>query len=396
MENIKHSRSFSPETSQWQKGSITLSRTNNSDSFNSSPVFNQDDKKINDKSKSRSISQSLTRISSLNINQMSTLPPTTAMHWKKIEACGKAPPRPLRAHTMCMIGEKIYIFGGCDTKVCYNDLYIFDADTNWWLHNKTIGTAPPPCRAHSSTAIDDNIFIFGGGDGPTYYNVIYILNTKTLTWSQPVVEGDIPGSRRAHTMWTYNHMIYIFAGGDGAKALNDVYALSLINDKYVWSVVKTTGKPPVPRGYHTSNIVGSKVIVYGGSDGHECFNDIHILDMMTNHWTRIDADRPIPRLSHTSTQVGSYLFIIGGHDGMKYSRDVILLNLVTMNWETRKVYGVIPSGRGYHSSILYDSRIYVFGGYDGHQVFNDMFALELSACAYLPQITDFEVAEMVE
>jgi len=491
---MNHSRSASSEAAaQWGKcASVnSLARNATSNPAISSPVYKTssngalDEGKENlDKNKSRSLLQSMTNMSNANLSSIpnlpsNALPPTPAMHWKKIDSYGKVPPRALRGHTMCMIEEKIYIFGGCDNKVCYNDLYIFDADTNWWMHSKTNGTPPPPCRAHSCIAIDNDIYFFGGGDGPTYYSDIYILDTTTLTWYKPKVDGDVPGARRAHTMWTYNNMIYIFAGGDGSKALNDVYALSitspsttltnntistptiensprvgnslvngssgsvvdgrspvigsvgdrasvytnlsnsnlfkggvnspsiykntpqtttptLLDYTYTWSLIQTTGKPPAPRGYHTSSIVGSKVIVFGGSDGHECFNDIHILDLKTNHWSRIDADQPVPRLSHSSTQVGSYLFIIGGHDGMKYSRDVLLLNLVTMNWETRKIYGTIPSGRGYHTAVLYDSRIYMFGGYDGHHVFNEMYALELSACAYLPQITDFEVAEMVE
>ncbi|KAJ3044104.1 hypothetical protein HDV00_003208 [Rhizophlyctis rosea] len=63
-----------------------------------------------------------------------------------------------------------------------------------------------------------------------------------------------------------------------------------------------------------------------------------------------------------------------------------------MNWETRRCFGGPPRGRGYHASVLYDSRIFVFGGYDGAEVFDDMWVLDLSACAYLPQITAFEVA----
>lgn len=68
-----------------------------------------------------------------------------------------------------------------------------------------------------------------------------------------------------------------------------------------------------------------------------------------------------------------------------------LLHLVTMSWEARKVYGVAPNPRGYHTTVLYDSRLYVLGGYDGKNVFDDVHMLELSACAYLPQITNFEI-----
>jgi hypothetical protein len=64
---------------------------------------------------------------------------------------------------------------------------------------------------------------------------------------------------------------------------------------------------------------------------------------------------------------------------------------VTWSWETRKVYGIPPAGRGYHASLLYDSRLFMFGGYDGSTVFDDVYILDLSTCAYLPQITDFQV-----
>lgn len=64
---------------------------------------------------------------------------------------------------------------------------------------------------------------------------------------------------------------------------------------------------------------------------------------------------------------------------------------MTMSWESRKIYGVAPNPRGYHTTVLYDSRLYVLGGYDGKNVFDDVHMLELSACAYLPQITNFEI-----
>ncbi len=83
--------------------------------------------------------------------------------------------------------------------------------------------------------------------------------------------------------------------------------------------------------------------------------------------------------------------MVGGHDGSRYSCDVVMLNLVTWSWETRKVYGIPPAGRGYHASLLYDSRLFMFGGYDGQTVFDDIYILDLSTCAYLPQITDFQV-----
>ncbi|KAG0201021.1 hypothetical protein BGX28_006071 [Mortierella sp. GBA30] len=316
--------------------------------------------------------------------------PTPAMHWTRARVHGQIPPKELRAQTVNLVGESIYVFGGCDAKTCYNTLYIFDADTMHWSQPKTFGSIPPPCRAHSSTLVDNKrLYIFGGGDGPQYFNELYMLDTDTLTWTSPQTTGTRPCRRRAHTTCVYNNCIYVFGGGDGVQALNDTYKLNLVDMR--WSEVKTTGTIPISRGYHTSNLIKSQFIVYGGSDGHECFSDVHVLDLDAKEWTKIDINRKLKRMSHTSTQVGSYLFTVGGYDGSRYSCDVVMLNLVTWSWETRKVYGLPPAGRGYHASLLYDSRLFVFGGYDGQTVYDDIYILDLSTCAYLPQITDFQI-----
>jgi hypothetical protein len=62
-----------------------------------------------------------------------------------------------------------------------------------------------------------------------------------------------------------------------------------------------------------------------------------------------------------------------------------------MSWETRSIHGIGPTPRGYHTVVLYDSRLILFGGYDGKSYFGDIHVLDLSACAYLPQITSFSI-----
>ncbi|OZJ04591.1 hypothetical protein BZG36_02765 [Bifiguratus adelaidae] len=344
--------------------------------------------------------------------------PAAGMYWSCAHTYGRETPRLLRAHTATLVGELMYVFGGCDAKSCYNTLYTLDLDTLTWSRPKTTGEAPPPCRAHSATLVDRKLFIFGGGDGPNYFNDLYILDTgtclclrdmstccrsmpeklimvglaETLVWSKPLIQGTPPTPRRAHTTCLYKQRIYIFGGGDGSRALHDVFYLDVSNlAQMSWSKLEPAGRPPISRGYHTSNLVGDKWVIFGGSDGHECFNDVFVLDLALEQWFLVDLDREIPRLSHTATQVGSYLFVVGGHDGTRYSNDILMLNLVTMNWEVRKVYGQAPSPRGYHSSILYDSRLFIFGGYDGRSVFDDVYILDLAASAYLPQITNFAV-----
>lgn len=111
----------------------------------------------------------------------------------------------------------------------------------------------------------------------------YNNTTDTLTWSKPKVEGEAPSPRRAHTTCLWNQKIIIVGGGDGARALADVHILDVSDPNTPrWSKLNPEGTPPIARGYHTSNLVKDKLIIYGGSDGHECFSDVYVLDLGNN------------------------------------------------------------------------------------------------------------------
>ncbi|CAO3653861.1 unnamed protein product [Cunninghamella echinulata] len=326
--------------------------------------------------------------------------PAAGMYWSRTITYGRVPSKPLRAHTANMIGEMMYVFGGCNQKTTFSHLYILDMDTLTWSRPRTFGDCPPPCRAHSCNVVEilegkqkaSYLYVFGGGDGPKYYNELYILNIDTLTWTKPQIKGDTVSPRRAHVTCLWNNKIVIVGGGNGTEALSDVFMLDISDpNELTWSKVVPEGAAPFARGYHTGNLVKDKLVIYGGSDGHDCFSDVYILDLSINKWIQVELDRSISRLSHTATQIGSYLFVIGGHDGVRYTNDVLLLNLVTMSWETRKIYGTPPLARGYHTAVLHDSRLFILGGYDGSNVFDDLYSLELSSCAYLPQITNFDI-----
>ncbi|CRK33984.1 hypothetical protein BN1708_006239, partial [Verticillium longisporum] len=327
--------------------------------------------------------------------------PASGMYWSRAPVSG-APHTSLRAHTTTLVGSNIFVFGGCDSRACFNELYVFDADAFYWSAPHVVGDIPVPLRAMTATAVGKKLIVFGGGDGPAYYNDVYVLDTTTFRWSRPRILGDsVPSKRRAHTACLYKNGLYIFGGGDGVRALNDIWRLDVSDvNKMSWRLVSSPDKdkpasapPPRPkaRGYHTANMVGSKLIIYGGSDGGECFNDVWVYDVDAQAWRLVDIPVTYRRLSHTATLVGSYLFIIGGHDGNEYANDVLLLNLVTMSWDRRRVYGLPPSGRGYHGTVLYDSRLFTIGGFDGSEVFGDVWILELAVHAYYSQISHFTI-----
>ncbi|KAI8885912.1 galactose oxidase [Backusella circina FSU 941] len=317
------------------------------------------------------------------------------MYWSRPTLFGIVPPK-LRAHVSVVYEDKMFVFGGAEKSQCSDTLYVFDLDTFTWSKPLVYGTCPPACRAHSLIADQENgkLVLFGGGNGQQYYHHLYMFDVDAMCWDR-IETVNRPPERRAHVSMIWHHHLYVFGGGDGTKALNDVYKLNLdtINDgNNNWEKVNTKQDTlPDARGYHTGTLVGDKWVIFGGSDGKECFGSCHVLDLIEERWFDASQDVSIPRLSHSALCVGSFLFVMGGHDGTKYCNNLMMLNLVNMNWETRRVYGHAPTPRGYHSAVLYDGRIVVYGGYNGHSFFNDVYILELSSFAYLPQIVQFNI-----
>ncbi|KZT25033.1 galactose oxidase [Neolentinus lepideus HHB14362 ss-1] len=323
------------------------------------------------------------------------LAPAAVMYWSRAPVYGALPMRGMRAHSVTLVDNIAWLFGGCDDKGCWQDVYCFDTETLQWSHPEMVGDIPPPCRAHTATLVDKRLVIFGGGQGPVYYNSVYVLDTVTRRWTQPVFPPDAegPAPRRAHTAVLWSGKLWVFGGGNGMQALNDLWTLEVGGpiERMRWEQAETYGKKPNPRGYHTANLVGEVMIIVGGSDGRECFSDIWCLNLVSRIWTQIKPDTPYRRLSHSSTQIGSFLFITGGHDGNKYTSELLLFDLVSFQYEPRKTLGKAPSPRGYHVSIQADCRLFIFGGFNGHDVYDDVHMLDLAGAAYLPQVAAFKV-----
>lgn len=52
--------------------------------------------------------------------------PAPGMYWSRATTYGRGPSKCLRAHTATIIGELMYIFGGCDVRNCFSTLFILD------------------------------------------------------------------------------------------------------------------------------------------------------------------------------------------------------------------------------------------------------------------------------
>jgi hypothetical protein len=66
-------------------------------------------------------------------------------------------------------------------------------------------------------------------------------------------------------------------GHDGGAYRDEVVLFNLVNLQYEPRTVK--GKPPSARGYHATILADSRLFVFGGFNGHDVFDDVHVLDL---------------------------------------------------------------------------------------------------------------------
>ncbi|CAI5502357.1 unnamed protein product [Closterium sp. Naga37s-1] len=197
-----------------------------------------------------------------------------------------------------------------------------------------------------------------------------------------------------------------------------------ICSKDAWSKPNIKGTPPSPRDSHTSTVVGSRMFVFGGTDGSSGLNDLYMLDTSTNTWTRLAAqgDVPAAREGHAAARVEGLVYVFGGcgkageggtvdetaaaHKGHAaarmeglvyvfggcgkageggtvdetYYNDVHVFNPDTMRWARVATTGTAPSPRDSHSCCAWGNQLIVFGGEDSRNCYlSDVFVLDTSS-----------------
>lgn len=211
-----------------------------------------------------------------------------------------------------------------------------------WLHPE-VPKSPGPRAAHSCDVIGNKLFLFGGWNGKCALGDLYVFDTQKLRWLHVKQDAETchpPKARNNHATATVGDKIFLHGGHDGSQWLADLHVLDTTPThagKYsglVWSSPQFTGSKPCPRACHSLTRVNEKLYLYGGFDGHECFQDLDVLDLETMAWIRpaVSGKKPKARNAHTMTAVGTKLVLCGGHSGKTHITDVHVFDTATLCW----------------------------------------------------------------
>ncbi|KAJ9534671.1 hypothetical protein QJQ45_002958 [Haematococcus lacustris] len=207
----------------------------------------------------------------------------------------------------------------------------------------------------------------------------------TNVWfQQPGLDGLAPGSRGGHASVSVGSKVIVFGGSDRAPVTyNDLWVL----DTGRWCQVQ-------PRSGASLAAIGNTVYLFGGQEPltEFRFGDLKQLDTLSWSWsnTQLASSAPAPpaRHSHTLCSFADHgLLLYGGSGYTGTLSDAWLFNPGDKAWRRVEVTGSSPAPREMHSAVMVaPSRMLVYGGRtsDG-RVLCDAAVLDVSAGRWLAQ-----------
>ena len=313
--------------------------------------------------------------------------------WKKIESIESSKgskPIPRSSHDVSIYKNQLLVFGGENiARVPINStLHCLDLTTFEWsiLHPKNNASAPGPRVAHCQCVVGDKLYIFGGREGITMQekplNDLHYFDLVSREWVQVNGGGLHPSKRSFHKMVTDGtRFIYVFGGCGEEGRLNDLHCFDTLEE--TWSKLPLC-QEVMGRGGACLGVNEHNILVTCGFSGNEN-NDVYLYNIKNQEWkvvTKSDSNIRPRSVCATATVKGNFIIFGGevdpsqkGHEGAGgFANDLVVLSLdsgsvipcstVSATTSTE----MAPCARGWTSMAAKpgdENLVYLFGGLSG-------------------------------
>ncbi|XP_048619244.1 acyl-CoA-binding domain-containing protein 4-like isoform X2 [Brassica napus] len=162
-----------------------------------------------------------------------------------------------------------------------------------------------------------------------------------------------------------------------------------------WTAPQTSGQRPKPRYEHGAAVIQDKMYIYGGNHNGRYLGDLHVLDLKSWTWSRVETkvatetEETSPTLlspcaGHSLIPWDNKLLSIGGHTkNPSESLQVRVFDTHTCTWSMLKTYGKPPVSRGGQSVTVVGKTLVIFGGQDAKRsLLNDLHVLDLETMTW--------------
>ncbi|CAD8196965.1 unnamed protein product [Paramecium pentaurelia] len=211
--------------------------------------------------------------------------------WEKLSY--KENPGPRTRHQMCTYMDRIYIFGGqIHQSVSTNSMWYFDLNSHTWIKCKINQSYPPEIDNHTAIIHNDNWIVFGGFFGGTvglHSNYVYKYEFASNTWQRIQPQNSTaPTPRDGSGIAIHKNILYMFGGSNGHQRFNDLWKF----DFQVWTYIPVSSNIlPRVRSGHVMLVHDDKIIIFGGI--HDItweLDDLFVFNLKKMEWISVDED----------------------------------------------------------------------------------------------------------
>lgn len=333
-------------------------------------------------------------------------PADVAGVWRRLEPEGTPPPgRMATAHVIDVARDRLIVFGGYGHRNFYNDTWALElAPALRWVR---LANAPVPGR-HETTAIMDptteRMLVFGGKNQYGFFGDLLALqlDVDPPAWSIVAQGSPVPGPRETRAVLDAQRRRMVTALGFAPYVhIDDAWAFDL-DGAGGWTQF-APGPGPIARRGQSSTLDGGldRMLVFGGSDDYNWWDEVWALDLANPAWTLIEpiGVKPSPRYGQNVVYdpVRDRLVMFAGYGPTPspgpdstgnpnpvtydFLNDAWVLELgdpAEPRWERINAAGGPPSRRDFFAMVFDQKRerVLVFGGNGGlDQETNDVWEL---------------------
>ncbi|KAG5438883.1 hypothetical protein PCANB_002213 [Pneumocystis canis] len=294
----------------------------------------------------------------------------------------------------------IYVFGGLVKEKVKHDLWVIDTVTMTSYQIQAPGDCPGSRVGHAALVIGNAFIVFGGDTKTSRNNIndnsLYLLNTSSKMWTKAVIYGQKPSGRYGHSLNILGTKIIIFGGQMETFFFNDLISFDLdtLNTSNArWEQINPITNSPPARTNHIMITYQENLYLFGGTNSNQWFNDVWVFDYKNLSWKEVVCNGciPQPREGHSASLIDDIIYIFGGRglDGSDLG-DLIAFKITTSRWYIFQNMGPSPSPRSGHTLTSFGQKIIVLGGEGSLNKTEDLsisYVLDTSKIHYPPEIS---------
>lgn len=191
---------------------------------------------------------------------------------------GAPKPTPVSNVSAAVIGDRIYVPGGCiGVNQVTDRVEAYDLSDDTWTE---VASLPIPVCAYALATADEILLVFGGWDGENFVDRVFAYDPGTDVWTE---RSPMPAARGFTAAAAIDGTVFVVGGYDGVHEFANTYAYDIASDTWTERESMSVGRG----GLGTAVVSGKLYVIGGGWENYLATNERY--DPVSDTWTAFES-----------------------------------------------------------------------------------------------------------